>query len=104
MTEGDSEMGADIRKSDRLLLTAVGDVFLPGTVRFVDGKILSSDEELGKTVFDKVAPYFQRSDLNFCNLESALSNKGSPQAGRYAAFRSFPSTVSVRSRRRSAVG
>ena len=88
-------MGADIRKSDRLLLTAVGDVFLPGTVRFVDGKILSSDEELGKTVFDKVAPYFQKSDVNFCNLESALSSKGNPQAGRYAAFRSFPSMIEV---------
>lgn len=82
-------------KSDRLLLTAVGDVFLPGTVRFVDGKVLSSDEELGKTVFDRVAPYFQKSDVNFCNLEAALSNKGNPQAGRYAAFRSFPSMIEV---------
>ena len=88
-------MGADFRKSDRLLFTAVGDVFLPGTVRFVDGKILSSNEELGKTVFDKVAPYFQRSDVNFCNLESPLSSKGHPQAGRYAAFRSFPSMIEV---------
>jgi poly-gamma-glutamate capsule biosynthesis protein CapA/YwtB (metallophosphatase superfamily) len=82
-------------RTDPLLLTAVGDVFLPGTVRFVDGKILASDEELGKTVFDKVAPYFQKSDVNFCNLESALSNKGNPQAGRYAAFRSYPSMVEV---------
>ena len=35
LREGDSEMEVDIHKSDRLLLTAVGDVFLPGTVRFV---------------------------------------------------------------------
>ena len=88
-------MGADVRKSDRLLLTAVGDVFLPGTVRFVDGKILSSDEGLGKTVLDPVVPYFEKSDINFCNLESSLSNKGNPQAGRYAAFRSYPSMVEV---------
>ncbi len=88
-------MGANVRKSDQLLLTAVGDVFLPGTVRFVDGKVLSSDEELGKTVFDRVAPYLQKSDVNFCNLEAALSNKGNPQAGRYAAFRSFPSMIEV---------
>jgi poly-gamma-glutamate capsule biosynthesis protein CapA/YwtB (metallophosphatase superfamily) len=83
------------RSDTQLLLTAVGDVFLPGTVRFVDGKILASDEELGKTVFDKVAPYFQKSDINFCNLEAALSNKGNPQAGRYASFRSYPSMVEV---------
>lgn len=83
------------RSDNQLLLTAVGDVFLPGTVRFVDGKILASDEELGKTVFDKVAPYFQKSDVNFCNLEAALSNKGNPQAGRYASFRSYPSMVEV---------
>ncbi len=88
-------MGAEVRKKDPLLLSAVGDAFLPGTVRFVDGKVLSSDEELGKTVFDKVAPYFQKSDINFCNLEASLSHKGNPQAGRYAAFRSFPSMIEV---------
>ncbi|MCJ7596705.1 MAG: CapA family protein [Desulfobacterales bacterium] len=79
----------------KLLLTAVGDVFLPGTVRFVDGKILKSDEKKGGTVFDKVAPYFRKADVNFCNLEAPLSDKGTPQAGRYAAFRSYPSMVEV---------
>ena len=88
-------MEANVRELDQLLLTAAGDVFLPGTVRFVDGKVLSSDEEGGKTVFDRVAPYFQKSDVNFCNLEAALSKKGNPQAGRYAAFRSFPSMIEV---------
>jgi poly-gamma-glutamate synthesis protein (capsule biosynthesis protein) len=88
---GKESQGSD----NQLLLTAVGDVFLPGTVRFVDGKIVASDEELGKTVFDKVAPYFEKSDINFCNLEAALSNKGAPQAGRYASFRSYPSMVEV---------
>jgi poly-gamma-glutamate synthesis protein (capsule biosynthesis protein) len=83
------------RADHQLLLTAVGDVFLPGTVRFVDGRILESDEEFGKTIFDHVVPYFHKSDINFCNLEAALSNKGNPQAGRYAAFRSYPSMIEV---------
>jgi poly-gamma-glutamate capsule biosynthesis protein CapA/YwtB (metallophosphatase superfamily) len=89
------QKGTKFAKTDSLLLTAVGDVFLPGTVRFVDGKILGSDEELGTSVLDPVVPYFQKSDVNFCNLEASLSNKGTPQAGRYAAFRSYPSMVEV---------
>jgi len=84
-----------VPSDQQLLLTAVGDVFLPGTVRFVDGRIMESDEKEGKTVFDQVAPYFRKSDVNFCNLEASISDKGIPQAGRYAAFRSYPSMVEV---------
>lgn len=96
MTTARHGKGKKARPSDQqLVLTAVGDVFLPGTVRFVDGKILKSDEQKGGTVFDQVAPYFRKSDVNFCNLEAPLSEKGTPQAGRYAAFRSYPSMVEV---------
>ena len=87
--------GKPVPSDQQLLLTAVGDVFLPGTVRFVDGRIMESDEKEGKTVFDEVAPYFRQSDVNFCNLEASISDKGTPQAGRYAAFRSYPSMVEV---------
>ena len=69
------QKGKKAGRSDRLLFTAVGDVFLPGTVRFVDGKVLSSDEELGKTVFDRVAPYSQKSDVNFCSLMRKLCSR-----------------------------
>jgi len=31
--------------SKQLTLTAVGDVFLPGTVRFVNGKLVSSEKK-----------------------------------------------------------
>lgn len=91
----DVQRGKRTQKPEPLTLTAVGDVFLPGTVRFVDGKVLSSDEKLAKTVLDAVAPYFHRSDVNFCNLEAPISEKGKPQAGRYAAFRSYPAMADV---------
>ena len=94
--EESAEMGAkDVKKVKKtgnpepLTFTAVGDVFLPGTVRFVDGKVLSTDKKLAKIVLDQVAPYFHRSDVNFCNLEAPISDKGKPLAGRYAAFRSY---------------
>ena len=77
-------------KAAPLLFTAAGDVFMPGTVRFVDGKVLATDKKLAKTFLDRVSPYFQQSDVNFCNLEAPISSKGGPLAGRYAAFRSYP--------------
>jgi len=83
------QKGKKVRGPKQLTFTAVGDVFLPGTVRFVDGKVLSSDKNPGKTVLDPMIPYFHRSDVNFCNLEAPISSKGAPQAGRYASFRSY---------------
>jgi poly-gamma-glutamate capsule biosynthesis protein CapA/YwtB (metallophosphatase superfamily) len=79
----------------QLLLSAVGDVFLAGTVRLVDGRMAETDEQLGKTAFNRVLPYFQNSDVNFCNLEVPLSTKGNSKPGRPAALRSYPSMVEV---------
>lgn len=73
-----------------LTITAVGDVFMPGTVRWSNGDFPAVDEEIGKKVLDKVAPYFLKSDVNFCNLEAPISDKGRPASGRAAAFRSYP--------------
>jgi poly-gamma-glutamate synthesis protein (capsule biosynthesis protein) len=73
-----------------LLFTAAGDVFLPGTVRYMDGKVDATDKKRAKIVMDAVAPYFKRSDVNFCNLESPITDLGAPLAGRYASFRSYP--------------
>lgn len=78
-----------------LTFTAVGDVFMPGTVRWSNGDFPAVDEETGKQVLDKVSPYFAKSDLNFCNLEAPVSDKGKPASGRAAAFRSYPSMVEV---------
>lgn len=78
-----------------LLFTAVGDVFLPGTVRFVDGTLQATDKKLAKKFLDQVTPYFRQSDVNFCNLEAPISAKGTPLPGRYAAFRSYPDTVDL---------
>lgn len=82
-------------ESKKLIFTAVGDMFLPGSVRWVDEKKFFSDEAFGKTILDKVAPYFKKSDINFGNLESPISDKGQPQAGRYASFRSYTSMADV---------
>ena len=96
MEENKIQKGRNVdRPENQLTLTAVGDVFLAGIVRFIDGRILESDEQLGKTAFDKVLPYFHNSDVNFCNLEAALSTRGTPVAGRLASFRSYPSMVEV---------
>lgn len=78
-----------------LTFTAVGDVFMPGTVRWSNGDIIEANEELGKKVMDKVKPYFLQSDINFCNLEAPISDKGKPIAGRAAAFRSYPSMAEI---------
>ena len=90
MAVNKAQGGVKRNNAASLLFTAVGDVFLPGTVRFVDGKILATDQKLAKTFLDHVIPYFQQSDVNFCNLEAPISDKGSPLAGRYAVFRSYP--------------
>ena len=78
-----------------LTITVVGDVFMPGTVRWSNGDFVENDEELGKQVMDKVALYFLKSDVNFCNLEAPISDKGKPMAGRAAAFRSYPSMAEI---------
>jgi poly-gamma-glutamate synthesis protein (capsule biosynthesis protein) len=78
-----------------LTITAVGDVFMPGTVRWSNGDFVATDEEIAKRVLDKVAPYFLKSDINFCNLEAPISDKGKPIAGRAAAFRSYLSMTEV---------
>ncbi|MCL2669978.1 MAG: CapA family protein [Syntrophaceae bacterium] len=88
--ESGSKVDSGRGKSPPLLFTAVGDTFMPGTVRFMDGKLLATDKKLAKTFLDQVSPYFQQSDVNFCNLESPISDKGGPLAGRYASFRSYP--------------
>jgi poly-gamma-glutamate capsule biosynthesis protein CapA/YwtB (metallophosphatase superfamily) len=84
-----------VPSDQQLLLTAVGDVFLPGTVRLPDGRMVESDEQLGKTVFDRVLSYFDNSDVNFCNLEVALSSKGNLKPGRPSGLRSYPGMVEV---------
>jgi poly-gamma-glutamate capsule biosynthesis protein CapA/YwtB (metallophosphatase superfamily) len=89
-----------VPSGQELLLTAVGDVFLPGTVRLPDGRMVESDEQLGKTVFDRVLSYFHNSDVNFCNLEVALSSKGNLKPGRPSGLRSYPSMVEVLKRGR----
>lgn len=78
-----------------LTITAVGDVFMPGTVRWSNGDITAADEEFGKQVLDNVAPHFCGSDVVFCNLESPISDKGKPVPGRATAFRSYPSMAQV---------
>jgi poly-gamma-glutamate synthesis protein (capsule biosynthesis protein) len=75
---------------ENLTITAAGDVFMPGTVRWSNGDYVENDKKSGKNVLDKVAPYFLKSDINFCNLEAPISDKGKPIAGRSAAFRSYP--------------
>ncbi len=74
----------------KLMLTAVGDVFMPGTVRWSNGDFPAADEEFGRQVLDQVAPHFLKSDITFCNLEAPISDKGKPASGRAAAFRSYP--------------
>lgn len=78
-----------------LILSAIGDVFIGGTVRLIGGRTVASNEQLGKKAFDKVLPYFHNSDFNFCNLEGPLANKGELQPGRSAALRGYPSMVEV---------
>jgi poly-gamma-glutamate capsule biosynthesis protein CapA/YwtB (metallophosphatase superfamily) len=80
---------------DSLVLSAIGDIFMGGTIRLIDGRTIASDERLGKAVLDKVLPYFRASDVNFCNLEGSLSSRGKPQPGRSAALRGYPSAVEV---------
>ena len=80
---------------NHLMLSAIGDVFLGGTIHtLVDGTTEEWDEQLGTTAFDRVLPYFHDSDVNFCNLEAALSNRGNPQSGKPGSLiRSYPSMV-----------
>lgn len=80
---------------EQLVLSAVGDVFIGGTIRMQDGRVVESDEEAGKAALDKVLPYFLGSDVNFCNLEGPLSTRGKSQPGRSAALRGYPSMVEV---------
>ena len=79
----------------KLVLTAVGDVFLGGSVRLSGLDPVESDERAAKRVLDKILPYFHTADINFCNLEAALAGRGTLQAGRSVAFKSYPSMVEV---------
>jgi poly-gamma-glutamate capsule biosynthesis protein CapA/YwtB (metallophosphatase superfamily) len=78
-----------------LVFSAIGDVFIGGTVRMIDGRIGESDEGQNRIAFDKVLPHFRASDVNFANLEGPLSSVGKPQPGRSAALRGYPSIVEV---------
>ncbi|GAB4115783.1 MAG: hypothetical protein Kow00103_10820 [Candidatus Caldatribacteriota bacterium] len=84
-----------MNKERILKITAAGDVFMPGTVRWSNGDFVAADEEKGKLVMDKVVDCFLNSDINFCNLEAPISDRGKPMAGRAAAFRSYPSMAEV---------
>jgi len=79
----------------QLMLSAVGDVFIGGTVCLIGGRTEASDEKQGAKAFDKVLTYFHNSDFNFCNLEGPLSKKGKLQPGRSAALRAYPGMVKV---------
>ena len=84
-----------VKSDGSLVFSAIGDVFIGGTVRMIDGRIGESDERKNRAAFDKVLPYFHASDVNFANLEGPLSSVGKPQPGRSAALRGYPSIVEV---------
>ncbi|MDW7675464.1 MAG: CapA family protein [Bacillota bacterium] len=79
-----------------LTFSAVGDVYMAGIRRWPDGYFVLADEEMGKKALDKVAPYFLKSDVNFCNLEGVITNNGRPIAGKSNVYlSSYPSMVEV---------
>lgn len=78
-----------------LKFTAVGDVFLPGTVHWSNGHIDVVDPEFGNHIMDDVKSCFLDSDVNFVNLESSISDFGMPASGRAAAFHSYAGTENL---------
>lgn len=75
-----------------LTFSATGDTFLAGIRRWPDGYFVLGDEETGKKTFNKVAPYLSKSDINFCNLEAPIIDKGRPIAGKENVYlSSYPS-------------
>jgi poly-gamma-glutamate synthesis protein (capsule biosynthesis protein) len=83
-----------------LIFSAIGDIFIGGTVRMIDGRIGESDERKNRAVFDRVLPHFHASDVNFANLEGPVSSAGKPQPGRSAALRGYPGIAEVLKRAR----
>lgn len=86
----------NMNTKESLTFTAVGDTFLAGIRRWPDGYFVSSNEEVGKQILDKVAPNFLKSDINFCNLEGAIIDKGRPIAGKANVYlNAYPSMAGV---------
>lgn len=83
------------KQKDEITFVAAGDVFLGGKIVREDGTHKEMITQGPKTVFDEVAPIFHNNDVAFCNLESALSDRGAPQKGRASAFISRPENIKV---------
>ena len=83
------------KSKDSFVLSVAGDVALPGTIRFADGRLLTADEEKRKNVFDLVASYLQASDFNFLNLESPVSTQGKAAPIKPSCFRTYVSMMEV---------
>jgi len=86
---------AEKQQKDAVTFVAAGDVFLGGKVAFQDGTVLEVIPHNPESVFEDVAPIFRNTDVVFCNLESALADRGAAQKDRIAAFMSRPEYVTL---------
>lgn len=74
------------KETDAVSFVAAGDVFLSGKIVRQEGTVKEVITYKSESVFKGVASLFQNADVAFCNLESALSDRGAPQQGRASAF------------------
>ncbi len=86
---------AEKKQKDGITFVAAGDVFLGGKVVYQDGTIIEAITYKPESVFDDVAPIFHNADVVFCNLESALADRGASQMDRIAAFMSRPENIDL---------
>ena len=86
---------AEEQRKDGIRFVAAGDVFLSGKVAYKDGTSQEVISYKPEAVFQDVAPIFRNTDVVFCNLESALADRGTPPRDRIGCFMSRPENVKL---------
>ncbi len=83
-----------VKRQDNLIkFIAAGDTFLSGRVVYQNGRVKEVLTKRPEYAFEDVAPLFHDADVVFCNLETALSDRGAPMEGRTTALISRPENV-----------
>src|SRR5687767_2240567 len=80
-------------RSNHIKLLAVGDVQIGGRIQKIDGSVDEPTRKDPSSAFPFVEPIFKKGDINFCNFEGILSERGKPAFQRNVAVRCSPEMV-----------
>jgi len=83
LISGGSEGEAD----QKLTLVMMGDIVFNGNL----GRL--TETQGADYPFEEIHPYIEGADITLANLETPLSERGSPEEGKYCTFRMEPKTV-----------